>query len=294
MSSAAGWAALAGFANTLGGRLQADHELEQKQKLMQMQQDAEMKRQQFLEKYKSDLDEARAASKHEREAGDVVGAARNPETGAWEGRTRDGSMIQLGDTSEAYQANLEAQRKAKLGKDEISIDKDKTTIDVNKARIDKMRKEVENYDSMIGKRNQPKAEKEKKDPDDSFIRGQYNKSIHELQYPIDPQTGKPVTTAVKNFDRATADKSVRDTLSEAYGQEKVSKILGNSMKDEVAAGFDRASAVPASDQKSPTQPNAPSVGQLQAAANAALRAGKDPAAVEAHLLQKMKEYGYTQ
>src|SRR6478609_698862 len=231
------WAFLSGFANTLGGRMQADYENEQKQKLYQMQQDAEMKRQQFLEKYRSDLEMERDKAKDERQKDDVVGTFKDPETGTYFGRTRGGGSVPLHATSEDYQKDLAEGR-------DVKLEKDKLGTEAQQARIDRMRKEVENYDSLINKRNQPKPEKaakEPKDPDEGFIRGQYNKQLHEMQYPVDPQTGKPTTTAAPGFNRAEADAKVRGALSDAYGQDKVGKILGNSVKDQVAAGFDSPS-----------------------------------------------------
>lgn len=49
---------------------------------------------------------------------------------------------------------------------------------------------------------------------------------------------------------------------------------------------------PAVAQGSPTQPGAPTMQQLMDAANAAVKAGKDPTAVEARLKQLMQQYGY--
>jgi len=277
---ASGWNFLAGFANTLGGRMQSDYENEQKQKLYQMQQDAEMKRQQFLEKYKADLDEENAAKKYEREKDDVVGTFKDPETGTYFGRTKSGGSVPLHATSDDYQSDLAAERDAK-------VEKGKLGLTVEQARIERMRKQVENYDSEIAKRNQPKPEKaakEAKDPDAAYIHGQYNKMLHEAQYPVDPTTGKPTTTADPNFNRAQADAAIRNSLSEAHGQEKVNKILGNSVKDQVAEGFDK----PAPQQKAAPSPEA-----LMQAANAAIQRGAPQDQVEARLKQLMAQYGYS-
>lgn len=271
-----GWSFLAGFANTLGGRLQADHELEQKQKLMQMQQDAEIKRQTFLEKYKSDLDEENAAKKYEREKDDVVGTFKDPETGTYFGRTKSGGSVPLHATSDDYQSDLAEGR-------DLKNEKGKLGLTVEQARIERMRKQVENYDSEIAKRNQPKAATEKKDPDEGFIHGQYNKMLHEAQYPIDPTTGKPTTTADPQFNRAQADAAIRSNLSEAYGQDKIGKILGNSVKDQVAEGFDK----PAAPQKAAPSPEA-----LMQQANEAIKRGAPQDKVEARLKQLMSQYGY--
>src|SRR6478735_2588997 len=271
-----GWAFLSGFANTLGGRMQADYENEQKQKLYQMQQDAEMKRQQFLEKYRSDLEMERDKAKDERQKDDVVGTFKDPETGTYFGRTRGGGSVPLHATSEDYQKDLAEGR-------DVKLEKDKLGTEAQQARIDRMRKEVENYDSLIGKRNQTKPEKTPKDPDDNYIRSLYNKQLHEMQYPVDPQTGKPMTTAAPGFNRAEADAKVRGALSDAYGSDKVGKILGNSVKDQVAAGFDKTNT-PAKQAVSPEA--------LMQAANDAIRRGADPKAVEARLQQLMQQNGY--
>ena len=272
-----GWAFLSGFANTLGGRMQADYENEQKQKLYQMQQDAEMKRQQFLEKYRSDLEMERDKAKDERQKDDVVGTFKDPETGTYFGRTRGGGSIPLHATSEDYQKDLAEGR-------DVKLEKDKLGTEAQQARIDRMRKEVENYDSLIGKRNQTKPEKTPKDPDDNYIRGLYNKQLHEMQYPVDPQTGKPTTTAAPGFNRAEADAKVRGALSDAYGQDKVNKILGNSVKEQVAAGFDKTNT--------PAPKQTVSAEALMQAASDAVRRGADPKAVQARLQQLMQQNGY--
>jgi len=271
-----GWAFLSGFANTLGGRMQADYENEQKQKLYQMQQDAEMKRQQFLEKYRSDLEMERDKAKDERQKDDVVGTFKDPETGTYFGRTRGGGSVPLHATSEDYQKDLAEGR-------DVKLEKDKLGTEAQQARIDRMRKEVENYDSLIGKRNQTKPEKTPKDPDDNYIRSLYNKQLHEMQYPVDPQTGKPMTTAAPGFNRAEADAKVRGALSDAYGSDKVGKILGNSVKDQVAGAYDKTNP-PAKQAVSPEA--------LMQAANDAIRRGADPKAVEARLQQLMQQNGY--
>lgn len=272
-------AGLAAGANFLAGRLQSEYEMEQKQKLYQMQQDAEMKRQMFLEKYRADLDEENAAKKYEREKDDVVGTFKDPETGTYFGRTKSGGSVPLHATSEDYQSDLAAERDNK-------VEKGKLGLTAEQARIDRMRKQVEDYDSKIAKREQPtqKASKEPKDPDENYIRGQYNKMLHEAQYPIDPTTGKPTTAANPNFNRAQADADIRSSLSERYSQEKVNKILGSSVKDQVAQGFDKPA---------PQQKQAPSPEALMQAANEAIKRGAPQDQVEARLKQLMAQYGYS-
>jgi hypothetical protein len=287
MSSSAGWAALAGFANTLGGRLQADHELEQKQKLMQMQQDAEMKRQKFLEKYKSDLDEARDASKHEREAGDVVGAARNPETGAWEGRTRDGSMIQLGDTSEGYKAALAAKRALGNKKTEGQIDLNDARVVETGARTGLIGKQGANIDSIIDKRNQPST---KEDPISKDIRSTDTTDIDRQQKEVNARRAEMLKAnpqadpaTLPTFDPDQAAQAAAARVYKQYGAEKAKSVL---------SGIQGIKADAPPQQQSPTQPGAPSMESLMQQANDAIKRGAPQDKVEARLKEAMAKYGY--
>lgn len=279
---ASGWSFLAGFANTLGGRLQSDYEMEQKQKLSQMQQDAEMKRQQFLEKYRSDLEMERDKAKDERQKDDVVGTFKDPETGSWFGRTRSGGSVPLHATSDDYQSDLAAGR-------DVKLDKDKTSIDVNKERIDKMRKEVENYDSLIGNRGKEKAPKE--DPINKDIRSTYKSDIDRQQREVaakraamlkaNPQAD-PATLPAFDPDQAAQGAAAR--VYKQYGAERAKNVLN---------GIQGIKADAPPQQQSPTQPSAPSPEALMQQANEAIKRGAPQDKVEARLKQLMSQYGYS-
>lgn len=281
MSGAAGWAALAGFANTLGGRLQADHELEQKQKLMQMQQDAEMKRQQFLDKYRSDLEMERDKAKDERQKDDVVGTFKDPETGSWFGRTRSGGSVPLHATSDEYQSDLATGR-------DVKIDKDKSSVGMNAARIDKMRKEVENYDSLIGARGKEKATKE--DPINKDIRSTYKTDIDRQQKEVDAKRAAMLKanpqvdpTTLPTFDPDQAAQGAAARVYKQYGADRAKSVL---------SGIQGIKA-DAPQQQSPTQPSAPSPEALMQQANEAIKRGAPQDKVEARLKQLMSQYGYS-
>lgn len=116
--SAAGWAGLAGVAGFLGNKMQTDAANEQKQQLLQMQQDAEQKRQMMLAKYNNDLSTTshlqEKAADRAATADDVQGQFQDPETGNTMGRTRSGKAVILNQTSNDYQDQLKAQMAARL------------------------------------------------------------------------------------------------------------------------------------------------------------------------------------
>lgn len=110
MAGAAGWAALAGFASALGGRLQDRYDDDRRERLRQMQEQAEMKRQQFLIDYREAAEQRSKEADWNRSKDDVIASFTNPETGSVVGRTRAGGTIPLIETSPDYQSGLKQKR----------------------------------------------------------------------------------------------------------------------------------------------------------------------------------------
>lgn len=101
---ASAWAALAGVANFLGNRIQNNYEDERMTRLKKLQEDADMKRQQFLIDYRQQADERSKQADWERTKDDVMSTFQDPETGNTMGRTRSGNSVLLNQTSDSFRS----------------------------------------------------------------------------------------------------------------------------------------------------------------------------------------------
>lgn len=107
---ASAWAALAGAANFLGNRIQNNYEDERQTRLKKLQEDADMKRQQFLIDYREAADQRSREADWNRTKDDVMSTFADPETGNTMGRTRSGNSVLLNQTSDAYRTALAQDR----------------------------------------------------------------------------------------------------------------------------------------------------------------------------------------
>lgn len=107
---ASGWAALSGFATALGNRLQDRYDDDRRERLRQLQEAADMKRQQFLIDYRQQADERSKQADWERTRDDVVASFTNPETQSVYGRTKGGKTVPLFETSPDFQSGLKQKR----------------------------------------------------------------------------------------------------------------------------------------------------------------------------------------
>jgi hypothetical protein len=276
-----GWSFLAGAANAYGGYLQNQQQTDQKLKLQQMQEDAQMKRQMFLEQYRQELDDKSAEKKHERESEDVTASFNDPETGNVYGRTKGGKTVVLNETSGDYQSQLAEAKKNKVALEEAQLKNAMLQPELTRAQ-------TEAAAARAFRTRNPTPKAAPKDPDLKTIQDAYKSRLKQLNDPKNPDP---------EFNAAMADEGIRGELGQQFDPAKISKALGPSAKEQIAMSFDKSNGAPAPrrpQQQSPSQPNAPSVEVLMQQANAAVKAGADPAKVEARLKEAMAKFGYIQ
>lgn len=257
---ASGWDFLAGFAGSLGGSLQARQDQKEKERLRKMEEDALMKRQMFLEEYRATVDQEGKKADYERTKNDVTAQFTNPETGEVFGRTKSGETVPLSTTTDEYKQSLRDTREAEV-------------------ELKRARQEASEASAARSRRPpQPRAPKEPKPqkPPVATVRLEGGGSVKARpadavgpMAPLDPYGERPSLEQMPDNSGGGASPIFVDPSSPA------------------ARPLAQAS-------RSVTQPNAPTVEEILAKANAAVKAGADPAQVEARMAQLMKQYGYTQ
>lgn len=278
-------AALAAGANFLGSRLQSDYEFEQKQKLYKMQQDVEMQRQMFLEKYKADLYKEKKDDDRSRVEGDIVGQFQDPETKNWYGRTRTGSVVPLNETSPEFQQTL--KDKGTLTNDNIGARTNLANarlglVDAQKEHLGKM---DANIDDQINHRNKPKEPKD----NTQKIRDDYLQLTRQFETDENGRR-KEAEKAGKQFtpsDPAQAQQGIMAKLYSVYGGPTVRSALGADTPKQQAPQAAAPQAQPTAGKPTPEQ--------IIAEANAAVKARPDlQPQIEAKMKAIFQQYGYSQ
>lgn len=302
MAGGAGWAALAGFANAFGSDIEKQRDQEFKMKLYEQEQALMEKRETTLAQIRANLQDQNAANrsgramdrdaaKHAMTQGDVTGAFKDEETGNYYGRTKGGDVVPLNITSDDYQSMLKQLHKGKA--DEASA-----LPALTEAKTAEANAATANLGNLVQHRDNPTPKDQGPE-----IRKSYQTLIRQQQ----TDDAKKAAAAAKAgtdytpMDPLTMHQTAQASLYDTYGADAVNASLGgaNNKPKQTPRAAPTAQNVPASDQvpmppagQAPGSTGAPSMQQLMDAANAAVKAGKDPNAVQARLLQLMQQYGY--
>jgi len=277
--SGSAWAALAAAANSVGGSLQKNAEEERQLKLKQIELDAQQKRDVFLARMRQQFDDESAEKKHDRESEDVTDSFNDPETGNVYGRTKGGKTVVLNETSTDYQSQLADAKKNKAALEEAQLKNAQLQPELTRAQADAA--------NARAFRSRNPAKRETKDPMPDKIRSEYMRIYNQVAKSDDPDLKDEKTGKI---DPLKVDAQTKIQLYPVFGGENVNASLGGNARPAQATAPPR----PAPQQQSPTQPNAPSVEVLMQQANAAVKAGADPAKVEARLKEAMAKFGYVQ
>jgi len=279
--SGSAWAALAAAANSVGGSLQKNAEDERQLKLKKLELDAQQKRDEFLTRMRQQLSDESDEKKHERESGDVASTFTDPETGNVLGRTKGGKTIPLSETSQEYKDALAETKRGKILKDQADLENAQWQPRMNAARLEEIQSSTEK-----NRREKPVSDK---DAMADKIRSDYMR----LYESIEKSGSADVLDDRGKVDPLKIADQVKSQLYPVYGGENVNASLGS----QAGAGRTARPGTPQQappQQTSPSQPNAPSVEVLMQQANAAVKAGADPAKVEARLKEAMAKFGYVQ
>lgn len=292
MSGAAGWAALAGAAGFIGNKIQSDDAFEKKKQLYLLEQDAQEKREAFLAGIRSDLTTGRQQAHDDRvqtrgqtleaiKAGEYTNVHPDPETGNLIGTNKNGDSKILNATSDDYQSFKKRIESGKADAADLSGEK-------TQSQIDRAGAQIANYGSEIDKRDSS-------DPAGDKIRADYQRQINLRR----AQNIKDAATAQKTgapgpgaFDENAVAPDVTAQLYSVYGADAVKGALGGANNVPRSQRVNAAPPAQSAPQQSPTQSGAPSMDQIMAQANAAVKAGADPKAVEARMQQIMQKFGY--
>lgn len=282
MAKGSMWAGIAAAANSIGGILQAREADSRKEKLYLMEQDIMQKRQEALAQLRGDIQDNNAANRSDRalnrlqfkqelEAGNITGGYEDKETGNYYGRTKGGQMVPLHVTSDEYQQGLAAIQKGKANVAEMAPEK-------TQAQINQTNASTNNLNSITERRDATPLPTTK-DPQGDKIRS-------ELQKQIDAARAQNIREADAARKAGTAPPPAFDpnSVTEQAMSQLYSVYGADAVKSAVGAGANRDTGAKTGDR--------PTVEQLLASANAAIKAGKDPKAVEARLQELYAKYGY--
>lgn len=296
MSGAAGWAALAGFAQGLGSELKERDDFERKQKLYQMEQDVMLQREKTLATLRAELQDENAGKRSDRaidrmtykdqlESGNIVGQFKDPETGSMYGRTKKGDVVPLNITSDEYQDAEKRLHGAKATTAEMQPER-------TQAEIDRAQASTANINSMKDRREATPIA----DPAGDKIRSDYQKQINarRVQAIKDAQAAAKAGGKGAPFDENQAAQDVTSQLYSVYGADAVGKALGGARNTASPVNTSMpGTQAGASTTAPPQQGNVPTPEALMAQASAAVKARPDKQAeIEARLKQLMVKYGY--
>lgn len=297
--SGAAWAGLAGAFGFVGDQISKDAAEQRAEKLKEMEDAAQEKRETFLAQFRSQLQDQNAANrnargmdrdaaKHDLTSGDVTGAYKDPETGNIFGRTKSGDTVPLNITSDDYQDYLKRINAGKAVAGDMVGDK-------TQAGIDRTDAQTANYGSLTARRDSSPIS----DPEGDKIRADYQKQVNSQRVQslkAAAAAQKAGTTPPDPFDENQAAPAITSQLYSVYGGDAVKNALGGGnnapRSQRLATPAPSSAPQQAAPQTSPTQPNAPSMQSIMAQATAAVKNGADPKAVEARMQQLMQQYGY--
>lgn len=259
--SGAGWAGLAGAFGFVGNQISKDAEEQRQEKLKEMEDAATEKRQEFLAGYRSQLQDQNAANrnargmdrdaaKHDLTSGDVNGAFKDPETGNYFGRTKDGNVIPLNITSDDYQNYLQRQNAGKAVAGDMVGDK-------TQAQIDRTQAQTQNYNSLTDTRD-AKAAQPQLSPEDKQATGYYKSAVQQqfASYNKDKEAAQKAGQDMSKypaFDFRQAALQSRDQMDTLYGDGTAQRLMGdpNTAQTPVAPIYSDGSA-PAGAAPAPT------------------------------------------